>query len=33
MMKHKNTTYADYNQWLKRLDTELNNPTNQKSNE
>ena len=25
----KNTPSEDYNQWLKRYDTELNEPTNQ----
>ena len=29
MMKHKITHSVDYNYWLKRLDTQLNKPTNQ----
>ena len=28
---HKITPYADYNKWLKRLDTQSNEPTNQNS--
>ena len=31
MMIHKITTSVDYNKWLKRLDTQLNQPTNQNS--
>ena len=31
MMIHKITPFEDYNQWLKRLNTELNEPTNKKS--
>ena len=27
-MIHKFTPYVDYNQWLKRLDTQLNEQTN-----
>ena len=29
MMTHKITPSVDYNLWLKRLDTQLNEPTNQ----
>ena len=29
MLINKNTLYVDYNQWLKRLDTQLNEPNNQ----
>ena len=29
MMKHKVTSSVDYNQWLKRMETQLNEPTNQ----
>ena len=28
MMIHKITPYLDYNQWLKRMDTQLNQPPN-----
>ena len=31
MMLHKITTSVDYNQWLKSLHTQLNEPTNQTS--
>ncbi len=31
MMTHKITPSLDYNQWLKSLDTHLNEPTNQNS--
>ena len=31
MMGHKITPSVDYNQWLKRLDTKLNEPINQNS--
>ena len=31
MIIHKNTHSVDYNLWLKRLDTQLNNQTNQNS--
>ena len=31
MMIHKIIPYLDYNQWLKRLETQLNEPTNQNS--
>ena len=31
MMIHKLTPYVDYNLWLKRLDNQVNEPTNQKS--
>ena len=31
MMIHKITPSVDHNQWLKRLDTPLNEPTNQNS--
>ena len=31
MMIHKTTPSVDYNQWLKRLDNKLNEPTKQKS--
>ena len=31
MMIHKTTPSVDYNQWLKRLDNQLNEPTKQKS--
>ncbi len=31
MMMHKITSFLDYNQWLKRLDTQLNKPTKQNS--
>ena len=30
---HKITPSADYNKWLKRLDTQSNEPTNQNSKE
>ena len=30
MMIHKIDPSIDYNQWLKRLDTQYNEPTNQK---
>ena len=30
MNVHKTNQYADNNKWLKRLDTQLNEPTNQK---
>ena len=29
MMKHRVTSSVDYNYWLKRLETQLNEPTNQ----
>ena len=29
MMKHKITPSVDYNKWLKPLDTQLNEPTNE----
>ena len=29
MMIHKSTPFVDYNWWLKCLDTQLNEPTNQ----
>ena len=29
MIIHKILFFVDYNKWLKRLDTQLNNPTNQ----
>ena len=31
MLKHKITPSVDYNIWLKRLDTQLNKPSNQNS--
>ena len=31
MMIHKITSIVDYNEWLKSLDTQLNEPTNQNS--
>ena len=31
MMKHKVIPSVDYNYWLKQLDTQLNEPTNQNS--
>ena len=31
MMIHKITPSVDYNYWLKRLNTQLNKPTNQNS--
>ena len=31
MMTHKITPSVDYNLWLKRLDTQLNEPTNKDS--
>ena len=31
MMTHKITPYKYYNYWLKRLDIQLNKPTNQNS--
>ena len=31
MVIHKITPSVDYNSWLKRLDTELNKPTNRNS--
>ena len=31
MMKHKITTSVDHNKWLKRLNTQLYEPTNQNS--
>ena len=31
MMKHKITPYVYYNWWLKRFDTQPNEPTNQNS--
>ena len=30
-MIHKITPFVDYNKWLKRLDTLLNNPSNKNS--
>ena len=29
IISHKITPFVDYNKWLKRLDTQLNEPTNQ----
>ena len=31
MMIHKNNPFVDYNWWLKRLNTQYNEPTNQNS--
>ena len=31
MMIHKITNSVDYNKWLKRMETQLNEPTNQNS--
>ncbi len=31
MIIHKTTIYIDYNEWLKRLDTQFNEQTNQNS--